>query len=87
MQLQTSERASIVAAEAVPSKQEERSTDDADDDVVHAKQPTRKVAQDRRVAVTVREGMTKAVAAPNEQAGKHGYCRCGALETGREEHG
>jgi hypothetical protein len=48
LQLQTSERASIVAAEAVPSKQEERSTDDADDDVVHAKQPTRKVAQDRR---------------------------------------
>jgi hypothetical protein len=38
----------MVTAETVSSKQEERSTDDADDDVVHAKRPARKVAQDRR---------------------------------------
>ena len=34
------------------------------------------------VAVAVRGGMTKAVAAQNERAGKHGYCRDGALEIG-----
>ena len=38
----------MVTVETVPSKQEERGPDDVDCDVVHAKQPTRKVAQDRR---------------------------------------
>ena len=38
-------------------------------------------------AVAMHESMTKVVAAPTEQAGKHSCCRGGALETGREEHG
>jgi len=38
----------MVTAEAVPSKREERSTDDADGDVVHTKRSNGRFAQNRR---------------------------------------